>query len=109
MNTVGANQQIAGGVRSIREAQGNTVGALLEAGAAMARLDAIWQGVPHGLQQHGVKVASMHHPVGRSKTLYRGLAQIKGLPALTGGAETDFLASRCTNNPAHRGLQPKRD
>ena len=109
VNAVRADQQIAGNPLAVGEKQRDPVPSLFEARAAVAGSDGLRAGGADGIQQHFVKIASMDHPVRRTKSLDRGFPKVERRPTLPRRAQPDFLAGGGADDLLHRRFQSEGD
>src|SRR6185312_6579804 len=109
MHAVGADQHVAGRLFAVGEMQGDAVRCLRETDAAIAGVDRLRRRLPHGVEQDGVEIAAMRHPVGRAEALHRCFAEVEDVPALAGAAEADFLGGRGADHAQHRRFKAERD
>lgn len=77
MNAIGTDQDVPGRGLSVGEANGRATCVLFETDTGIARKDRIRISLAHGIQQHGVKVAPVHHLVGRAETLLGRFANVQ--------------------------------
>ena len=66
-------------------------------------------GRAHCVNKNGVKIASMHHPIGRPVTCNGRFAKIKKLPRLTGVEQPNLLTFGNAGDRLDRVTQPQRD
>ncbi|WGS29418.1 hypothetical protein [Bradyrhizobium sp. ISRA464] len=109
MDAVGADHDLAVVPLAVGEPQPDAVAGLVKAGAATVEMQAAWRQCIERLDQHAVKIAAMHHPVGRAIDGARGGAEVEQLPGPPSAEQPDFLARRLTGNHLHLLLEAERD
>ncbi len=109
MDTVSADQRIAGDALAVRKTQRDASSVIVEAGAARIEPDRIGLDRAHRIDQHLVQVGAMDHEIGRAVARDRLGAEIEQLPGLARVPEPDLLAGRLAPDLAQRALQPERE
>src|SRR3954451_12501068 len=109
MHAVRADQHVAGRGLSIGEANCRAFRILLEANARVTWFDRVWIGLTHCLQQHGMKIAAMHHPVWCAEALHRSLTEVERSPTLACTPQPKLAAQWDANNPLHCVAQAEGD
>ncbi|MGF6426189.1 hypothetical protein ABIE91_001409 [Bradyrhizobium elkanii] len=94
---------------AIGKVQPDAVAVLVKSAAAAAEMQVPRRSSCECVDQHAVKVAAMHHPVGRAVDRARGGAEVEQFPGPPGAEQPDLLARGLAGDRLHLLLEPERD